>query len=450
MIKDKEIQKLDNSAVRLTITIDQHDAQKMYDELLARLQKDAQIPGFRKGKVPTYILEKKFGEGLRYETAERLIQEGLREAFDQIEEKPLSYSVPSLTSDFPTDFSKDVTFTVEYDVYPEFTLPDYSDITVEEPKVTISKEDIARELEKLRKQNSYVVEKQDGEVKEGDIVTVDYWELDGEGNPVEESRREDYVFTVGTRYNLYEFDDDLIGAKKGEVRTITKEFPEDYRFEEFRGKTITVQVEIKAIKEQRLPDLDDEFAQDIDEAYQTLDDLKKAIEERLMEQAKAVIRQKKIDQFLTELAKRTEIPIPASMLKAEMDASYQQLAQQYRTTVEALDKVLEQDGKTREQIYEEWKPSATEALKKRLIITRLIEERKIEVSDDELETFFKEVAEGAGASADQVKAYYAQMGQLEQIRYDLKERKLFDQLLEEIKVKKGPKVPFVDLVGANE
>ncbi|MEM5948752.1 trigger factor [Spirochaetia bacterium 38H-sp] len=452
MIKSKDIKKNENSSVKLSITIDKEDAKKAYDSVLAQYAKEAQIPGFRKGKVPAAILEKKFGRGIRYEAGENLIKDALDEAFKEIEEKPLAYSIPTLISDFPEDFTKDITFEVEYDIYPEFSVPDYTDIEVEEPKVSITEEEINAELEKLQKQNAIVVEKEEGSrVEEGDIITVNYQELDENNSPIEGSKREDYVFTVGTKYNLYEFDDELIGLKKGEKKTIEKTFPEDYQVKEFAGTTKKIEVEIKAIKTQNIPNLDDDFAQDVNEKYETLDDLKKDIENRLIKEADSIIRQKKIDQFLAKLSEKTEIPIPKSMIKAELDNSYHQLAHQYQTTEENLDKALEKEGKTREDIYKEWEPSATEALKKRLIINQLIQDKKIEVSDEEMENYYKEIAEGAGVDVEQVKQYYAQMGLTnEQLSYDLKEKKLFDQILEEIKVKKGKKISYVDLTKANE
>ncbi len=235
MVANKEIERIEHSAVKLTVTVPQQDVKSEYDSLLTDYSRKIQIKGFRKGKVPPAILERKFGDGIREEASRNMMEKSLKEVFDDIEEKPLPYSVPELQDDSSLEVDKDFTFTVVYDVYPEIEVGEYQGVQIEGIQVKIGKADEERELNAIQEQNSVVMDKESGNVEKDNIVTVDFVEL-GEGDePIEESRRQDFVFTVGTGYNIYKIDDDIIGMKKGEEKVIEKTYPEDFEIGEMAG-----------------------------------------------------------------------------------------------------------------------------------------------------------------------------------------------------------------------
>ena len=204
MIASKEVTAKDNSAVELTVTIKKEAAKEAYTKLLNDYSKKIQIKGFRKGKAPSHVLEQKFGEGIKEEAAMNLVEESLKIVFDEIDEKPLPYSTPALQEGAELgNFDTDYKFSVIYDVFPTLKVGEYKDLEIEVPDAKVLKKDEDRELEKLREQNAVVIEKTDGAVEKDDIVTINYCELDEEGNEVEGSSREDFVFTVGSGYNIY-------------------------------------------------------------------------------------------------------------------------------------------------------------------------------------------------------------------------------------------------------
>lgn len=226
----------------------------------------------QKGKGSPSVLEKKYGEGIKEEAGMNVIEESLKTALEEVDKKPLPYSIPELQeSEEKFNFDKDFSYSVIYDVFPEIKLGKYTDLEVEIPDTKVLKKDEDRELEKLRDQNAVVVEKE-GKVAKDDIVTINYIELDDEGNEKEGTAREDYVFTVGSGYNVYKLDDDIIGMAKDEEKVVEKEID---------GNNVKVKVKVTAVKEKQLPDLDDELAQDISDKYQTIKDLRDDIKKAL-------------------------------------------------------------------------------------------------------------------------------------------------------------------------
>ena len=234
MVKNKEIKTLENSVVELSVTIEKDSLKKEYDELLKKYAKTAHIKGFRKGKVPPAILERKYSDSIRMESGYNLIEKCLEEVLKDAEKKPLPYYTPKLVDEesFEVDLEKDLDFKVTYETYPEITLGQYKEIEVELPEVKLTKEDEERELKKYQEQNAVVTEKQEGTVEKDNVVTVNYCEVDGDGNEIPGTSREDFTFTVGTGYNYYKFDDDIEGMAKDEEKIIEKEFDEKFEYPE--------------------------------------------------------------------------------------------------------------------------------------------------------------------------------------------------------------------------
>ena len=251
----KEFKSLEKSAVELTVTIEKAEVESAYKSTLANYVKHAQIPGFRKGHVPQNVLERKYGESIKADTIGTLIDQSFDEIFkEETENRPLPYSQP--------------------DVFPKVSVKDFGGINVKEPQVTISDSDLADELKSMQERNAMVIEKKDATVAKDDIVTINYSELGEDGNVIAGSERSDFVFTVGSGENIYKIDDEIIGMKKDETKDITKKYKKDDADPELAGQTKKIRVTIKAVKLRDLPALDDDFAQDCNEKYKTLADMK--------------------------------------------------------------------------------------------------------------------------------------------------------------------------------
>jgi trigger factor len=451
MIAEKSIEPLEHSSVKLTVTVKNDSLKGEYQELLKKYSKTAHIKGFRKGKVPPSVLEKKFGESLRQEAAFNIMENALKEVFEEIEEKPLSYSQPELQDEeLKPDLEKDFTFTVKYDVFPEVKLGEYKGLEIEVPNVSISKEDEERELKNLQEQNSMVVDKAEGSsVEKDDIITINYVELDEEGNEKEDTKREGFVFTVGSGYNIYKIDDDVLGMKKGEEKVVEKEFPEDYEYEELKGKKVSIKITVTAIKVKNLPALDDELAKDVSEDYETLEDLKKDIKKRLEDTKEDLLRRKKVEALTDKIIEITEVDPPESMVQAELENSWRSFVARSRAPEDQVLRILKAEGKTKEDVLNEWREEAVKGLKSQLALHKIMEQENIEIAENEVEEEIQKQAERSNMSVEDAKAQIEQNNLMEYITRELKDRKLIDFLLEESKIKKGPKMNFLDLSANN-
>ena len=329
MVKAKSIEHLENAAVKLTVTIGQEIVREQYDDLLKSYAQTAQIKGFRKGHVPPTVLERKFGESMKFEASQKVLEESLKEIFDEIEEKPLPYFQPSLEGELEFDLDKDFTYAVKYDVYPEVKLGEYKALEIEVPQVSVTKDDEERELKALQDQNAIVMEKDEGVVETGDVVTVDYCEMDADGNEIEDTKREDFVFTQGSGYNLYKIDDDVIGMKIDEEKVTDKKFADDFENKDLAGTTKKLKITVKAIKQRQLPELDDELAQDISEKYETLADLKADIRKRLDDTVDGRIREHKVNALVEKVVAASEVPVPESMVEAVIYSAWLNFLQQF-------------------------------------------------------------------------------------------------------------------------
>ncbi len=452
MITSKNIERLPNSAARLTVTVAAAEARGEYDALIAEYAKKARIDGFRTGKVPVHVLERKFGDDLRVEAMGRVLEKSVEEALKDEKLVPLAYSGPSLEGDPKFELDKDFSFAVTYDVFPDVRPGDWKGVSIEVPNVAIAKADEERELGEIRERNAIVVDKAEGaKTAKGDIVTVDYSELTPDGQTVPGSERQDFVFEVGTGYNLYKFDDDVLGMKKGDTKTIEKAFPADFEHKELAGSTRRISVAVKLIKSKKLPDLDDELAQDVSEKYKTLDDLKADLRRNMEKRMETRLRQIKEKAIVEELLARSEVELPASMVEAEIAMRWRNFVQQTTGGDEKqMARLLEVTGRTPQSVSDEWRPSAEKAIKTRLVIQKLVEDGKYEASDEDLEKEYGKMADESSLSIEEIKAEYKKHDAVEYLKERIREDKLMEAILAAASVKKGKKTSFVDLFKDSE
>ncbi len=446
----KEFTGLEKSSVKLSVTVAKKDVQDVYGAITAKYVKTAQIPGFRKGHVPVNVLERKFGDALKADAMNELVDKSLNEIFEkETENRPLPYAQPVMDKAPEFDVNKDFSYEVIYDVFPKVAVKDFSGITVKEPQVTIGDTEIQEELKAVQERNAVVMDKKDGEsVEKGNIVTINYSELDDTGKEIDGSKRQDFVFTVGSGENIYKIDDEITGMKKGATKQIVKTYPNDEKDADLTGKTKKISVTVTAIKIRNLPAIDDELAQDVSEKYKTLDDMKKDIARNMENAKKRKIAELKNNSLLEQLVEKNNFEIPASMLAAELDGRWRMMAQQLQTTPEQLERMVTSSGQTKEAMLNEWTGDSEKMLKTRIIVDALLKERNISVTPDEIEARYKEIAEEGGITVDEVKKHYEDPRSKEYLIDDTKEQKLYETLYKEIKVEKGDKMTFAELFAA--
>lgn len=445
----KEIEKLEHSAAKLTVTVAKKDVADSYSETLGKYAKQVQIPGFRRGHVPASVLERKFGEQIKLEAASELIDKSLNEIFSdekEAENRPLPYAQPQLEKMPELDTAKDFVYTVTYDVFPKVNIADFSGITIKEPQVTIGDAELQEELKGIQERNAVVIDKKDDEAVEKDnIVTISIVEKDDEGKEVASSKRDGFTFTVGTAENVYKIDDDIIGMKKDETKEIVKNYDAAEKDTNLAGKTKKYSVTVKQIKVRNLPALDDELAQDVNEKFKTLDDLKNDIIKNLETAKTNKINEMKVNDLLSQLIEKNAFDIPASMLTAELDGRWNMMAKQFQTTPEDLDRMIAASGQKKEDMLKEWTGDAEKMLKSRIIVDSLLKSKNISVTPEEIEAEYQKIADGNGITVEEVKKHYADPRSKEYLIDEAKEQKLYKEIFSQVKVTKGDKMAFADL-----
>ena len=438
----KKIEKLENSSVKLTVTIGKADVAASYNDVVAKYAKNIQIPGFRKGKVPVSVLERKYGDALKNDAVSEIVEKALGDIFDELDkeksdDRPLPYSQPTI-DDIPLlDTTKDLTFAVKYDVFPKVEVKNFDGIEIKVPEVKITDEDLKEELEAIRQRNAMVLDKKDDEaVAKDDIVTVNYSELDDKDAVIAGSERQDFVFTVGTEQNIYKFDNEIIGMKKGETKVVTKEVD---------GENKKVSVTVTAVKVRNVPELDDELAQDVSDKYNNLEDMKNDIKKNLETALENKLKEIKANSLLEQLVEKNPVELPASMVRAELDSRFRMMAQQFQTTTEQLEKMLTAAGQKKEDMLTQWTGDAEKMLKSRIIVESLLKEKDISVTPEEIEAEYEKIAAGAGVSVEEVKKHYEDPRSKEYLEDEAKEQKLYTMLFDQVKVSKGDKKTFADL-----
>ena len=444
---NKEFTKLEKSAVKLTVTVEKSDVQETYKTILDKYVKNAQIPGFRKGHVPASVLERKFSDALKQDALSEIIDKSLNEVFEnEKENRPLPYAQPVMEQFPELNLDSDLSYTVTFDVFPKIEVKDFSGITVKEPQVEITDKDIERELTAIQERNAVVMDKKDSEtVAKDDIVTINYSELDENDKEIEGSKREGFVFTVGTGENIYKIDDEIIGMKKNETKQITKTYSKDEKDADLAGKTKKISVTVTSLKIRNLPALDDELAQDVNEKFKTLEDLKNDIKRSLETAKNRKISELKNNSLLSQLVEKNPFDIPVSMLQAELDGRWRMMAQQFQTTPEQLEKMVTASGQTKETMLEQWTGDSEKMLKSRIIVDSLIREKNISVTPEEIEEQYAKIAQEGGISVDEVKKHYSDPRTKEYLIDDTKENKLYDEIYKTVKVSKLEKVNFEEL-----
>jgi trigger factor len=448
----KEITRLEKSNVKLSITVPKDDIRAQYQDMVREYAKNLQLPGFRKGKVPQEVLERKYADALKQEALGRIVESALQDYFKEENlprsERPLPYSTPELQDEPKLDFEQDLQFSVVYDVLPEVKIGKWNGLNVEYPYTEISGDDINRELEQIRERNAVVMDRDDSaSAQKGDVVTIDYKIFDENGEELPKLQRADFVFTIGSNTNFYQFDDDVVGMKRGETKDFEKQFPDDFFEPTLAGKKRKVQITLSVLKEKKLPELDDDLAQDVDEKFKTLDDLKNSIKERLNKQIEWKQRDVKLQEVLKKIMENTPVVLPESMIRAEIEGRWRRLAQYYNTDAEKMIQMMT-SGEGHEEREKEWRQTAEKALHSRLIIETLIEDQKIEVTDEDVENEFKRIADENKVEVDEVKKNYKEQD-LFYLKEDIKEQRIVDKLFAENTLKPGKKENYLDFVSDN-
>ncbi|UER67767.1 trigger factor [Borrelia sp. BU AG58] len=441
MILSDSVKLLSGSRVEAAIRISRDFVKCKYDEFLKDYSSRLKVQGFRVGKVPLAVIESKYSGNLRALTVEKVIHESLENFFKSAVYKPLSYAVPRILEEkLEIDFEKDFEFTVLYEAYPEFEIPDIDDVVVEMPEVIIDDFDVEDRLKQLQAENSIVVEDK-GSVERGSIVRVDFVELDDSLSEISSTRRQDFVFTVGESNNYYGFDEDIVGMGKGEERVVEKSYKEDYRFKELAGSDKRLKIAVTDIKRRDVPKLDDDFAKDISDSLNTLEELKDRIKLDMLELVKEKEEALKLSKLLSGIAERLNIEVPPSMFKAELDSALSRFSEQNKIGANQFGGSLNDLEVGVDDVF---KGEVLKNLKSRLILQKMVANDGEEVTDVDLDQELARQAESARMELAEIRKFYEERDLLHVLRNEIKSRKVKSRILKDVKEVRVEKIPFRD------
>jgi trigger factor len=445
----KEVELLENSQVKLKVHVPTADVKQEYDSIVKEYCENAHMKGFRKGKVPADVIIRKLGPSLIDQTRSEVLEKSIAEIFENVEHKPIPYATPEIKSEEALELGKDFSFEVVYDTWPAIVLGPYLGIEIDQPEWDITDEDLGRELKGIQEQNALFSDKDEGVVETGNIVNIDYAEQDETGAEKPGTKREAFVFEVGTGYNVYKVDDEVLGLKKGETKLITKTFPEDFETKALAGKTVMLRVTLNSIKEKKLPEINDELAQDISEKFQTLDDLKADIRKKLEEAVKSALRSKTVTRVLDSVVQTSTIPLPVSMVEYQLEAMWQDYASQLRIDEKHLVALLEQQGRSVEDLRKEWMPSAERRARLQLVVSEIAKKEGIAIEDSDLDGEIAKMAEERKVTPAELKESLAKNNLEDYMRSNLRMDKLYDFLLSKTVIKPSEKRKVLDILQGN-
>ncbi len=441
----KEVQLLEDSKVKLTIRVPTEDVRKQYDDILKEYTEKAHLKGFRPGKVPADIIVRKLGPSLIDQTKSEVLEKSLSEAFESVEQKPIPYSTPEIKADDALELGKEFAFEVIYDTWPVVELGPYTGLEIDQPQWEITDEDIGRELKGIQEQNALFTDKESGDLEKGNIANVDYGELEA-GAEKPGTKREAFVFEVGTGYNVYKIDDDIIGMKKGETKLVTKVYPEDFETSALAGKSVTLRVTLNSIKEKKLPEINDELAQDISEKFKTLEELKADIRTKLEHAVKQNVRSRTITRLLDSIVETSKIPLPQSLVDYQLENMWQEYVSQMRIDEKKLVQVLEAQGTTMESLRTEWLPSAQKRARLQLVISEVAKRESIAIEEGELDAEIAKMAEERKVAPDELKESLARSNLVDYMKSNLRIDKLYDFLLSKTTLRAGESRKVLDIL----
>ena len=377
----------ENNDVKFTIEFSAEEFENAQIKAYQQNKDRFQIDGFRKGKAPRSIIEKRYGEGVFFEDAiDELFRENYGKALAELELEVI---------DSPrAEFGKiakgeGFTTTITVACYPIVDVKDYKGVEIDKVVQEVKDEDIDKEIEALQKRNARMV-LVERPAKEGDTVLLDYSGFVGD-DQFEGGTAERQELKLGSGMFIPGFEEQLVGATPGEKKDVTVTFPEDYHAEDLAGKEAVFHCLVHEIKEEQLPELDDEFAKDVSE-FDTLEELKNSTRERLEKYAKASEERQMQDAALAKVVEANEVEIPSVMIEDEIDRMIQELDQQLRYQGLSVDQYVEFVGKDAKAFRDELRPDAERQVKTRMLLNGIAEAEKIEVSQEELEKELEDMA----------------------------------------------------------
>ncbi len=417
----------DASKGTLTFEIDVDTINKGIDEAFVETRKKITVPGFRKGRVPRQIFNQMYGEESLYQDAlNKVLPDAYNEAVKETNIQPVDQPKIDIKS---MEKGQPWVLTAEVDVMPEVKLGEYKGMEVPAQDTTVTDADVDDSLETKRQQQAELVLKEDKPAEKGDTVVIDYkGSVDGE--EFDGGSAENYSLELGSGSFIPGFEDQLIGHNADEDVDVNVTFPEDYHAKNLAGKDALFKVKIHEIKEKQLPELDDDFAKDVDEDVDTLAELKEKTKKQLQEekdnQAKAAIE----DAAINKAVANAEIQdIPQAMLDDDTNRQMQQYLAGMQQQGISPQMYFQITGTKEEDLKKQFANDAAQRVKTNLVLEAIVDDANLDATDEEIAKEISDLAKQYGMEEDAVKKALSK----DMLMHDIKIRKAVDLVADSAK-----------------
>lgn len=384
-----QVEKLEHNMAKLTIELSAEEFEKALEDSYHKNRKKINVPGFRKGKAPRFMIERLYGPEIFYnDAADELINSGLsKEVYGNSELKIVSRPRVEVTR---IEKGQPFEFTAVVALKPEIEIGKYKGVKIDKIDTEVTDEDVEKQINEERERNARTVSVE-RPVREGDITIIDF-EGFVDGETFEGGKGENYSLTIGSKTFIPGFEDQLIGALPEEEREIKVTFPEDYNAEELAGRDAVFKVTVRDIKEKELPELDDEFASEVSE-FETVEEYRNSLRESLKEKKEEKARAEKEDKLLEAIVKDSKMDIPDAMVEEQAARMADDYAQRLKLQGLTLEQYFMFTGLNMDKFMEQMKPNALKRIETSLVLGEIIKQENFTVTDEEYEAEIKKMAE---------------------------------------------------------
>ncbi len=423
-----QVEKLDNNMVKLTIEIPADKVEEAIKKAYHKQKGKIAIHGFRKGKVPQHIIEKMYGAEVFYEEAsDILIEDSYSDSLDECGEEIVSR--PSIEI-VQIEKGKPFIYTAEAAKRPDVKLGKYKGVTVTKVDTTVTDAEVNEAVENERNRNGRSITDENRIIENGDTAVIDF-EGFLDGAPFEGGKGEKHPLEIGSGSFIPGFEEQLIGKKAGDEVDVNVTFPEDYHAEDLAGKAVVFKVKIHEVRYKELPELNDEFAQDVSE-FDTLSEYKEEVKKNLTKNKEDEAKRKKEDEAIEKIIEDSEMDIPGPMIETQIDSMMREFAQRMQMQGLNVQQYMQYTGQTVDMMRDQMREEAENRIKSSLVLEQIVKDEGIEISDEEVEGKIREMAENYKMEVDELKKMYDD-ARTDTLKRELSIEKAIDVILDNVK-----------------
>ena len=423
-----QVEDLGKNMVKLTVEVEAEAVDAAIKAAYNRQKNKISIPGFRKGKVPQAMIEKMYGAEIFYEdAANELLQKNYPTAVDESGVDVVSQPTVDVTQ---IEKGKPFIFTAEVAKRPEVTLGKYNGVTVTKIDTSVSDEEVDTEIETQRNANARTITVTDRAVQEGDTAVIDF-EGFVDGVAFEGGKGENHPLEIGSHSFIDTFEDQLVGKNTDDEVEVNVTFPEQYQAAELAGKPAVFKVKINEIRTKELPELNDEFVQDVSE-FDTVAEYREDVKKKLQERKDNAAKGTKEDEAIQKIIDKSKMEIPEAMIDMQAQGMIDEFAQRIAAQGMSFDQYLQFSGMTIDKLKEQVRPEALQRIQSSLVLEQIAKEENIVASDEDVDAEIEKMASMYGMKAEDLKNYMGD-SEKESMKRDIAVKKAVEFVMANVK-----------------